>query len=230
MFQVKICGITTPEDALAAVDAGADAIGLNFYPRSKRYVELAAAKEIANAIPAGVARVGVFVNASAKEIAGAVDALALDAVQLHGDESPEFVAKLPAEWFVVRAYRLDGGGVEKIAADLLRSDDLGRTPNAVLVDAHVDGQFGGTGVSVDWSALCQWRRKLLGKPLILAGGLTPKNVAEAVHAVKPTAVDTASGVETRTISQAPPRKDPQKVQQFVAAAREAFEIMKRSQE
>ena len=126
MFRIKICGITTPEDALAASDAGAEALGLNFYPQSKRYVTSEQAKQIAAVIPSGVDRVGVFVNASREMIARAIDSCALDWVQLHGSEGPEFIAALPPDVQVLWAFRQHVLGLEGIAADLHRCQELGR--------------------------------------------------------------------------------------------------------
>ncbi len=213
-FQIKICGVTTPEDAKVAADAGADAIGLNFYPRSKRFVTLEQAATISAAIPSGVAKVGVFVNASLEEIAAAVSALSLDLVQLHGDEPPEIIGKIRRP--VVRALRWGAAGSKPIDEYLARCSSLNSPLQMLLLDSQSDGQFGGTGATADWEQIAQWRTAC-GIPLALAGGLTPQNVAAAVAAVHPDAVDTASGVES-----SPGRKDAAKVQAFVAAARRAL--------
>ena len=217
MFQVKICGVTTPEDARLAVEAGADAVGLNFYAKSSRYVPPAAARTIAEAIPAGVERVGVFVDTPQAEIVELAAALSLDWIQLHGDQGPEFGAGLPSGIPILRAYRMDESGLGKIAELMQLCVDAGRAPDAVLVDAHVKGQFGGTGKTADWQALQHWQEQPFKHPLVLAGGLTPENVAEAIRTVRPTAVDTASGVES-----SPGRKDPTKMHAFVEAAKTAF--------
>jgi phosphoribosylanthranilate isomerase len=231
MFRIKICGLTNPDDALAAFDAGADGIGLNFYAKSKRYVDAATARKITDVLyqAAGVPGrsfvypIGVFVNHSASEVSRIVQESRLVAAQLHGDEPPEFVAGLP-RIPTIRARRLDERGVSML------SDDLGACLAAVgampaderascdlLVDAAAPGQYGGTGETVDWSALADHPRWLTCKHLILAGGLTPDNVVEAIRIVRPHAVDVASGVES-----APGKKDPAKMRDFVAAAREAF--------
>jgi phosphoribosylanthranilate isomerase len=216
VFRIKICGITSEKDALAAADAGADAIGLNFYERSPRYVEPDVARQITNAAGPGLMKVGLFVNAELARIQQAVDRLQLDAVQLHGDESPEFVASVPHP-NILRARRLDELGISALATDLTNCQSAGRLPTAVLADAAAPGQFGGTGQTLDWRELVDWQTHLLSTPLILAGGLTPENVAEAIRTVRPYGVDVASGVES-----SPGVKDPEKIQRFVAAAKTAF--------
>ncbi len=221
MFRVKICGITRVQDALAAARAGADAIGLNFYEKSPRFVSPEFARQVAaalvaNSLAEGVLRVGVFVNSSVdqvKQIAAAAD---LDAVQLHGDEPAEAIRDL-APLRVIRARRMDARGVGPIEDDLDRCRSLGRLPDALLVDAAAPGSYGGTGQTVDWGLLAehgQWRH---GVPLILAGGLQCENVAEAIRAVRPHGVDTASGVES-----APGVKDHEKVAAFVKRALDAM--------
>ncbi len=216
MFHIKICGITNPEDAVAASHAGADALGFNFYPGSKRYLTLQNAVDVVRVVPTRVARVGVFVDARAEQIVAAVERLALDWVQLHGNEPPEFVSCIPAEVLLMRACRMGPQGLPDVEEDLRRCRAAGRVPDAVLIDAQVAGEYGGTGMQADWEALVDWRSKLESVPLVLAGGLKPENVAVAIGLVAPAAVDTASGVES-----APGRKDPQCMQQFVAAARAA---------
>ena len=212
MFRIKICGITSVEDALLAAEAGADAIGLNFYDKSPRYVTAEKAKEISDALPAGVAKVGVFVNSLPKGIIATVNRVGLTAVQLHGDEGPDFLAglgKLP----VIKAFRCKESTLDSVKAFLDLCGESSQ-PIAVLLDAHAPGNYGGTGQILDWAGLARERNKLLGLPLILAGGLTSQNVAEAISLARPDAVDTASGVES-----APGKKDPEKVRPFVAAAK-----------
>lgn len=216
MFTIKICGVTTVEDALAVAAAGADAIGINFYAHSPRFVPLERAQHVAAVIPRGVVRVGLFVNAPAEAICGAFDALGLDLIQLHGDEPPEFLAELGARP-VMRAFRVGGEGLKPVAAYLDRCRALGTPPAMALVDAHRAGQYGGTGQIADWDALANERAMLGDVPLVLAGGLTPENVATAIYRVRPAAVDTATGVETE-----PGRKNPEAVGRFIAAARAAF--------
>ena len=196
MFRIKICGITNVNDALAAASAGADAIGLNFFRKSRRFVEPQVAREIAAALPVDVLKVGVFVNHSDAEIAEVVDQVKLDCVQLHGDEAPESLAALPASVRVIRAYRCGISGLSELARYLEACRSCGRMPDAVLIDADANGEFGGTGRVADWSRIAKERDALGGIPLILAGGLTPDNVSSAIAAVRPDGVDVASGVET----------------------------------
>ncbi len=236
MFRIKICGITNVDDAVAAVDAGADAIGLNFYDKSprcvrqKEWIVIARTIELprppSGAIPDATC-FGVFVNDSYEFITKMIrQCEALSGVQLHGDESPELLASfggaqspLPkTQWQLIRARRMDDRGVSAIAEDLQICRAAGRAPDAVLVDALTPGRYGGTGETVSWVGLADHRRWLGDTPLILAGGLTPDNVAEAIRIVRPAAVDVASGVES-----APGKKDPHKVRDFIAAARAAFE-------
>jgi phosphoribosylanthranilate isomerase len=217
-FQFKICGLTSVDDAVAAVDAGADAIGLNFYSGSKRCVGADVARQIVMAVGARATMVGVFVNSSAADIHRLVAETGIHAIQLHGDEPPELIRALGSGCPVVRARRLDEKGTAAIAADLAACIDIvGVGPAAVLIDAAAAGQFGGSGEQADWSLLTGERHWLGGVPLVLAGGLTRENVAEAIRSVRPAAVDVASGVES-----SPGKKDQGKMREFVAAAREAF--------
>lgn len=222
MFRIKICGITNVEDAIAAVDAGADAIGLNFYKRSPRCVELDVAKQIAAATE--IIRVGVFVNQSAEEMEHAWNEAGLWFIQIHGDETPEMLKPI-ADMDIITVRRLSGDETDPV--DLLIRDMfhftsvVGWTPQAMLVDAAVPGEYGGTGAKADWHSLQGYEGRLgTCADLILAGGLTPDNVAEAIRIVRPAAVDVASGVES-----APGKKDPHKVRDFVAAATAAFESL-----
>lgn len=217
MFQIKICGITTVDDALDAAQAGATAIGLNFYAASKRFVDDATAERISLSVPPEVMRVGVFVNASAEEITAKLGGVELDAVQLHGDEPAALLAELPRGITIIRAIRCGPAGLAALGGYLVDARAAGRSPDALLVDSHGDGDFGGTGQVADWSVVDAERDYLEGLPLILAGGLDPRNVATAIETVRPDAVDVASGVEG-----AAGRKDAQAVREFVAAAREAF--------
>jgi phosphoribosylanthranilate isomerase len=215
VFRIKICGITTAANALLAAEAGADAIGLNFYDKSPRCVTAERAKEICDALPAGVAKVGVFVNSLPKGIIATVNRVGLTAVQLHGDEGPDFLAalgKLP----VIKAFRCKESTLDGVKAFLDLCGESSQ-PIAVLLDAHAPGTYGGTGQVLDWAALGKERNKLLGLPLILAGGLTPQNVAQAISLARPDAVDTASGVES-----APGIKDPGRVSAFLKAANAAL--------
>ncbi len=215
MFQVKICGITDPADAQAAADAQADAIGLNFFPLSPRFVDDPAAEKIAQVRPSGVALVGVFVNSPAAEVQSLAARLRLDYVQIHGDEPPEFLRELEG-LATIRALRC-GADLEVALDYLAQCRRLGCLPAAVLVDALQPGHFGGTGAPADWPALAAARSRFEGLPLILAGGLTAANVSEAIQTVGPAGVDVASGVET-----APGRKSSPQMRAFVAAARVAL--------
>ena len=216
MFQIKICGITTADDALTVARAGADAIGLNFYPQSPRSVDLEAARRILEIVPAGVLKVGLFVNSSQEQVCRAFDQLRLDLVQLHGDEPPEFLCRL-AERPVMRAFRVGPEGLGPVEDYLEQCRRLNRVPELVLIDSRTKGKYGGTGRVADWSTVACYPRHDWHPPLVLAGGLTPENVAEAIGAVQPAAVDTASGVES-----SPGRKDESLVVRFVREAREAF--------
>lgn len=204
MLRIKVCGVTRPQDARLAAEAGADAIGINLWPRSKRYASPDVAVAVADAIPANVARVGVFVDADPEEIADAVSRLRLNHVQLHGQESAQAVAAL-GEVGAFKAVRLSGPAVV---------DGLKRWPGPfVLVDAYLPGEPGGTGKVADWD-LASAAAAL--RPIWLAGGLTAHNVARAVETVRPYGVDVASGVES-----APGIKDAALMTAFVCAARSA---------
>lgn len=250
MFQIKICGITSPEDALLAADAGADAIGLNFYDQSPRYIPPRKTSEIEIALrqrnwPGTIA--GVFVNSSQEDIFHVSAQAMATAFQLHGDEPPALNASLrrfcdfssnhptiqpwwlkllsrvsgaavaPTAFFLIRAFRSASADLASIQRYLAECESLGGLPHAVLLDAHSTTSYGGTGQTLDWKAIAQERDKLLGLPLILAGGLTPDNVAQAIATARPDAVDVASGVES-----SPGRKDAAKIRDFVAAAKAAF--------
>jgi phosphoribosylanthranilate isomerase len=215
MFHIKICGITAAPDAQAAATAGADAIGLNFYPLSPRYVSQIKAEEIVGPLPAAVVRVGVFVNSPSAEVRTFAARLKLDFVQIHGDEPPDFLSELNG-LPVIRAFRSDGS-FQGVIDYLDQCNRLGCLPHAMLIDAQSPGQFGGTGELADWKALAAARERLPAIPIVLAGGLKPANVAQAIDIVRPAAVDTASGVES-----APGKKSAQLIQAFVDAALTAF--------
>jgi phosphoribosylanthranilate isomerase len=212
---VKICGITRPEWAVAAADAGADAIGLVF-AESPRQVTQDEAAEIVRALPPWVAPVGVFVDESAASICEIAERVGLDAAQLHGDEPPETVAELePLK--VIKAFRI-GGEADAKSARAWREAcrRAGREPDAYLVDASVPGgPKGGTGRPANWDLAA--RLALEGfRPLILSGGLSADNVAEAIRQVRPWGVDGSSGLE-----EAPGRKDPDRIRAFIEAVRGA---------
>ena len=217
MFRIKICGMTNVDDARMAAEAGADAVGLNFFASSRRYVEPQSAGRIAAALPAGVMKVGVFVYHESAEIRRIVDDVGLDCVQLHGDETASLLGELPADVKIVRAHRCGARALGPLVDYLDECRELGRLPDAVLLDADAGTDFGGTGRVVDWAVVGQQQAMLAGLPMILAGGLTPENVAAGIEALRPSGVDVASGVES-----APGRKDARLVARFVAEARNAF--------
>lgn len=217
MTRVKICGITNLDDALAAAGAGADLLGLNFYPGSPRYVEPKTCRQITAILHRefpSLILIGVFVNSPEAAVREILDACALDLAQLHGDESPELVAGFDGRAF--KAVRVAGNGMSKQPlmvpeefAPLVQSRH-GTAP-ALLVDASVRGVYGGSGQLTNWSAAAALAPLF---PVLLAGGLTPANVGLALRQVHPWGVDTASGVEI-----APGRKDPAKMQAFVDEVR-----------
>jgi phosphoribosylanthranilate isomerase len=216
LFRIKICGVTSPKDAQFVVLAGADAVGLNFYSASERAITLDVADAIVKSLPPRIARVGVFVNSSAGEISEIADRLKLDWIQLHGDEPVELIAELAGR-SVIRAIRFDDSALARIRADLGRCQETQAPMPALLIDAARPGEYGGTGQTVDWKALASVREHFPNVPLVLAGGLTPFNVAEAIAAVRPDAVDVASGVESK-----PGSKDLLLVRAFVTSAKKAF--------
>ena len=215
---VKICGIRDVESALAAAAAGADAVGLNFYDKSPRVVALAGATEIVSQLRAlpgtPIEPVGVFVNHSADEIRNIAKQCGLRTVQLHGDEPPERLAELSGEFRVVRAFRAGDGGLDPLARYLACCNRLGATPWACLVDGKVEGMYGGTGHTAPWDVLRREYKTAAWPPLILAGGLRPENVADAIRVVRPWGVDVAGGVESSLAC-----KDAALVRQFVQNAK-----------
>jgi phosphoribosylanthranilate isomerase len=183
--QVKICGITNKEDAICAVDCGAAALGFIFYPRSPRYIKPANARKLIRVLPDELVKVGVFVNEKADEIKKVMKYCGLDMIQLHGDETPEYCRDFPTAQ-VIKALEL------KNEADFVyaKSYHVG----AILVDSRHAGLYGGTGRKSNWDLASRIRNK---KPLILSGGLSEKNVAEALKVVAPAALDINSGVESK---------------------------------
>jgi phosphoribosylanthranilate isomerase len=200
---VKICGITNVEDAIACVEEGASAIGLNFVPASPRYVDVATARAIADAVAGAVLVVGVVADRTLVELRSLEHDARLGCLQLHGDEPPELVSELLPHAY--KAIRVAG------PADVARA--AAYPGEYVLVDAHVEGVLGGTGVRLDPALVAPLART---RKLTLAGGLTADNVASAVALVRPWAVDVASGVERRG---APRKKDRGAIRAFVAGAR-----------
>ena len=231
MTKVKICGIKTLADALAAIEAGADYLGFNFYPRSVRFIEKQACAEITSTLKKEYQRVklvGVFVNSSIAEVEDVLNSCSLHLAQLHGDETPEMVAAFEGKAF--KAIRLPASdSAETSVHPFLRSVakfvyPFAEPPTAksvhplaepsvaspaFLIDAAVKGVYGGSGVTADWNSAAELAKQY---PLLLAGGLTPENVGEAVRQVRPWGVDVASGVES-----APGEKDPSRMKAFVRA-------------
>ena len=204
MVKVKVCGITSQADALEAVEAGADALGFNFYAGSPRYIAPEEARRIIARLPPSVLCVGVFVNEdNAAAVARTAEQSGVSAVQLHGDESPEYCAELGGHE-VIKALR--------VGKDFAPEEAARYPARSVLLDAYNARARGGTGETFDWT-LARLTREVVAQ-LYLAGGLTPENVGEAIAVVAPYAVDVCSGVEL-----APGRKDAARVRAFVAAVR-----------
>jgi phosphoribosylanthranilate isomerase len=203
-LKVKICGVTRLEDALAAVRLGADAIGFNFWPGSKRYVPPARARAIVRRLPTFVSAVGVFVDPTCDEVRRAADASGIVLAQLHGDETPELCLEMPLP--VLKAIRVaDARSLLQIASYDVRG---------FVLDTPSTG-YGGSGKAFDWSLVAEVAQEM---HMVLAGGLTPENVAEAVRTARPWAVDVASGVES-----SPGVKDEEKMRRFIEAAKGAAE-------
>jgi phosphoribosylanthranilate isomerase len=199
MVRVKICGITKWEDAKLSAELGAHAIGLNFYEASPRCITPFAATEIIRRLPLFVMPVGIFVNWEPEPVVALCKALRLSAAQLHGDETPQIVDAIASNLTVIKALRM-GQGSEKFDFSSFRS------ASAFLLDSALSGHYGGTGTTGNWHVA---RAAAQSQRIILAGGLTPENVAEAIRIVRPYAVDVASGVEAR-----PGKKDPVKLRTF----------------
>ena len=204
MTRIKICGIKTVNDALTAMDAGADLLGFNFYPKSPRYIDVGTCRDIMSVMRkyGHITYVGLFVNASVAEVRATIETCGLSLAQLHGDETSEMLDALNGKAF--KAFR----GVPQNINGFARSD-----APVLLVDAEVKGAYGGTGVTADWNKAAELAKQY---SLLLAGGLTPENVGEAVRQVNPWGVDVASGVEA-----SPGSKDPSKMRAFVQAVRSA---------
>lgn len=198
---IKICGITNVDDALAAVKAGADALGFVLWPHSKRFVAVEAAARITELVPRHVQRVAVLVNSSREEVERLLASGAFTTLQFHGEETPEFCAQWKDRAKVWKAFRV---------ADAASLDPLAgySVVDAVLLDSYSPASRGGTGKTFDWSLVRE--AKKFGRPVILSGGLTPANVREAVVAARPDGVDVSSGVEF-----SPGKKDHEKVREFI---------------
>ncbi|WP_022952852.1 phosphoribosylanthranilate isomerase [Leucothrix mucor] len=182
--RVKICGITSTTDALNAANAGADALGFVFYAKSPRYVTPEKAAEICQALPPFVTSVGLFMNADAEQVRATLDAVSLDLLQFHGSETPEFCRSFGRPY--IKALGIQG------LVDFAEQADQYPDALGILVDSHALGKAGGTGQTFDWKLL----PKNYSKPIILAGGLNPENIAEAVRETSVYAVDLSSGVES----------------------------------
>lgn len=217
MFRVKICGIKTVEDALMASDAGADALGLNFYQHSPRCVSVEDAVRIAEAVPAEICRVGVFVNERADVIRSVVERVGLDWIQLHGDEPPQFLDHF-SDIPLIRAFRCRDVGWEPIQSYLKQCCTGSVQPAAILLDAYAANAYGGTGHQLDWDNVARRQRSIGEIPTLLAGGLNVENVGSAISIARPTGVDVASGVEAE-----PGIKSKELVTRFIAASRKAFD-------
>ena len=201
--RIKICGLTRPEDVIAAVESGADAIGLVFYPPSPRHVSVARAAELATLIPPFVTTVGLFVNPEPNDIERVLAHVPLQLLQFHGDESEADCARYGRSW--IKAARMHGG------VDLVEFCASHSSASGILLDAFVEG-YGGGGKVFDWSLIPEG----LNRRLILSGGLDPDNVIEAVRRVRPWAVDVSSGVESGKGI-----KDAARIAAFIAGVRDA---------
>src|SRR5271169_1387739 len=210
MVRVKVCGVTTAEDACLAAALGADAIGLNFFPESPRSLSPATARNILRELPPFVSSVGVFVNWTPAPVIALSQALRLSAAQLHGEETPQAVAEVAKKLPVIKALRIARGCAP---IGLPRH----RAATAFLLDAASPGKFGGSGLTTDWT---QARTLAQSHRIILAGGLTPENVAEAILAVRPFAVDVASGVESL-----PGKKELAKLRSFFSEVARANQLL-----
>ena len=205
-LKIKICGITAVADAMAAVEAGADALGFMFYAQSPRWIPPDIAAKIIAELPPFVAKVGVFVDASEEVIRQTIVESGIDTLQFHGEEPPEFCRRFRLK--AIKAFRVrDEQTLWQMGA---------YSQEAWLLDAYVPGKPGGTGARFNWGLAGEAIKLAGAKPVILAGGLTPENVADAVRQVRPFGVDVSSGVES-----APGKKDHAKVREFIAAARAA---------
>ena len=206
MTKVKICGITNLDDALAAVEFGADAIGFGFVPNTPRYIESAKAAEIIARLPPFVTTVGLFVNDSQEHIKQIANQCKLNVLQLHGQESPDFCLQFNRK--VIKAFRVK----DQESLTVLPK----YTVSAYLLDTYVKGTMGGTGVTFDWRLALDAKKY---GPVILAGGLNPENVAKAIQQVCPYGVDVSSGVEAK-----PGKKDHGKIKDFIAAAKSVIVV------
>ncbi len=222
--RIKICGVTRPQDALAAADAGADAIGLVFHPAARRCVSPAAAREILNVLPPFVTPVGLFVDVDAATVLRTARDLGLRHVQLHGAESPDVVAQLTG-LSVVKAVHVEAGRFKGVLDTWRAAVSSGRLPmlTGLVLETGGTGKAGGTGVPNDWPTVERHIAEgdFAGLPrVIAAGGLTPDSVGEVVRRIRPWAVDVSSGVEDE-----PGRKSAERIARFVRAVNDADQDM-----
>jgi phosphoribosylanthranilate isomerase len=214
-LRIKICGITSEADAREAVRLGADAIGLNFEPTSPRSVRPEVAGRILRELPPFIEPVGLFVNQPLREVFEVLNRLgAVRTIQWHGDQ-PELADVYPFRLILAFQVR-DAQGLTRVTRYLDMAGQMDRLPAAVLIDGYAPGRYGGTGNTAPWDLVAEYPSPV---PLILAGGLTPDNVADAVLTVRPYGVDVAGGVE-----RSPGVKDPEKMRRFIDKAREADAI------
>ncbi|MBI1310972.1 N-(5'-phosphoribosyl)anthranilate isomerase [bacterium] len=219
---VKVCGIRDLVTAQRVCDLGADAIGLNFFAPSPRCVDRSVAHEIAQAIGNSVELVGLFVNHDLTDVLATVADCRFRTVQLHGNETPEYLAELTSQrpdLRLLRAFRIDESGCGAVAEYLVECERLNVRLGGCLIDAHVSGEYGGTGKTAPWDLLADQYDAARWPRLIVAGGLTPANVAEAIRVTRPFGVDVASGVES-----ARGVKDLDLVRKFIVAARAASHV------
>lgn len=205
--KVKICGIRTPEEAQAAVDLGADALGFNLWEKSPRFISVDEVRRIVQDLPPFVTSVGVFVNESPESIRSIMAVTGLQVVQLHGDEGPSILELLEG-LAIIKAFRIDG----QFDVEQMKSCKA----SAILLDSRVTGEYGGTGQRFDWRLAVEAKA---AARIILAGGLKQDNIVEAIHFVNPYAVDVCSGVESE-----PGQKDIVKMREFMAAVDRANQL------
>ncbi|WP_417847393.1 phosphoribosylanthranilate isomerase [Thalassoglobus sp.] len=209
---IKVCGLTSVKNALQVCDAGVDAIGLNFYAKSKRCVDIKTARRIVESLPANVEPIGLFVNHTLDEIRTVTRETGIKTIQLHGDETAEFATQL-RDLKIIRAIRIDETNIKQLSSEIGSFRTAGVALAGCLIDANVQGSYGGTGHTAPWEMIASHYDAENWPPLILAGGLNPKNIEAAIRMVQPWGVDTASGVES-----APGMKDPTQVSEFVSGA------------
>jgi phosphoribosylanthranilate isomerase len=208
LAKVKICGITNPEDALCAAEYGADALGFVFYEKSPRFIGRKKVKEIVKKLPPFILKVGLFVNASVDDILETVDACHLDLVQLHGDEDVSYCKEILKKREIIKAIRVKD---EKSIEELQRFSSV---VHAFLLDAYVEGTYGGTGRNFNWDLV---KKVAKSDYIIVAGGLNCDNISSVIKNIKPYGVDVSSGVEKR-----PGIKDKRMLAEFISKAKKTY--------